>query len=58
LYLKQFGLPYNYGGPPGWGLDARLTTLFCKKKILPPNPKTQKPDGKTGGNFYGSLWLN
>jgi hypothetical protein len=28
-------------GPPGWGLDARLKTLFCKKKLSFRNPKSE-----------------
>jgi hypothetical protein len=42
-------------GPPGWGLDARLTTLLCKK-LLPRNPKKWKPDGLIPRNR--SDWLN
>jgi hypothetical protein len=30
-------------GPPGWGLDARLTALFCKQIIV-----TKSKDVKTG----------
>jgi hypothetical protein len=29
-------------GPPGWMLEARLTTLRCKKLLL-RNPKKWKP---------------
>jgi len=29
----------GYPGPPGWGLDMRLTTSPCKKKILLRNLK-------------------
>jgi hypothetical protein len=32
-------------GPPGWGLDARLTTLLCKKIV------TKSKDVKTRFNL-------
>jgi hypothetical protein len=41
-------LPYYihiiYNGP-GWRLDARLTTLLCKKKRMLRNPEKLKADG-------------
>jgi hypothetical protein len=30
-------------GPPGWGLEARLTTLFCVNVTVLQNPKNRKP---------------
>jgi hypothetical protein len=43
------GPPCHWGtymqgpGPPGWGFDARVTTLLCKKLLL-LHPKKRKPD--------------
>jgi hypothetical protein len=55
---------YNCVTPSlGDGLDARLTTLLCKKKILLRNPKNWNPDdlihdgiAKSGWIFWGRLW--
>jgi hypothetical protein len=32
--LCHWGSLIQGPGPPGWGLDARLTTLLCKKKLF------------------------
>jgi hypothetical protein len=44
-------------GPPGCGLDARLTTLLCKKMLLLRNPKKVKTGCNKAEIFYGMLWL-
>jgi hypothetical protein len=52
------GPPYHVGTyiqaprPPGWGLDAGLTTWLCKKKMLLENPKRGKPNGI----WHNLLW--
>jgi hypothetical protein len=45
-------------GPPGWGLEEKLTTLLCKKKLRLRNLKKWKSDSlihverhKSGRNF-------
>jgi hypothetical protein len=40
-------------GPPGWGLDARLTTLLCKKNIFPKSKEV-----KSGCSNLRQIWQN
>jgi hypothetical protein len=39
----QWGTLIQGPGPSGWGWDARLTILLCKKIFL-RNPKKRKPE--------------
>jgi hypothetical protein len=46
-------------GPPGCGLDARLTTLLCKKKYCfeTQTSENRMIQDKSGRILYGRLWF-